>query len=178
MPTLEEIKEQIKDIPQSQSFFSKKEVKELPSLLYEDEVVEHMMSGVYGDGIGVIFATNKRLLFVDKSLFKLRVEDFPYEKISSIQYKLGLFMGQLEIFTSNNKAQIKNCSKDIVQGFVDKVRQRMSDGNKKKAEAEPAKPSASADDFISKLERLAKLKEQGILTDAEFLQQKEKILNG
>lgn len=35
-----------------------------------------------------------------------------------------------------------------------------------------------ADDVISKLERLATLKSQGILTEEEFLEQKRKILNG
>ena len=35
-----------------------------------------------------------------------------------------------------------------------------------------------ADDVVSKLERLAALKSQGILTDEEFLDQKRKILNG
>jgi hypothetical protein len=42
----------------------------------------------------------------------------------------------------------------------------------------PAPAAASADDQIEQLERLAKLKEQGILTDAEFAAEKAKILAG
>ena len=39
-------------------------------------------------------------------------------------------------------------------------------------------PHVQGDDTISKLERLAKLKEQGLLTDAQFAAQKMKILEG
>ena len=39
-----------------------------------------------------------------------------------------------------------------------------------------APKEVDTDDVISKLERLAKLKEQGILTEEEFLVQKAKIL--
>lgn len=40
------------------------------------------------------------------------------------------------------------------------------------------KQASSGDDVISKLERLAKLRDSGVLTEEEFKQQKTKILNG
>lgn len=42
--------------------------------------------------------------------------------------------------------------------------------------ARAAAPAPPADDIIDRLERLAELKKQGILTDAEFEAQKAKIL--
>ena len=39
-------------------------------------------------------------------------------------------------------------------------------------------PSAGADDRIAKLQQLADLKNQGILTDEEFATEKARILNG
>jgi hypothetical protein len=39
-------------------------------------------------------------------------------------------------------------------------------------------PGAADDIIISKLERLAALKQQGILTEQEFLEQKARILRG
>jgi hypothetical protein len=41
-----------------------------------------------------------------------------------------------------------------------------------------AAPAAGADDLIGQLERLGALREQGILTDAEFDAQKAKLLAG
>jgi hypothetical protein len=43
-------------------------------------------------------------------------------------------------------------------------------------EAAPAEAAASSDDLIAKLKELAALKDQGILTEAEFNDQKTKIL--
>jgi hypothetical protein len=45
-------------------------------------------------------------------------------------------------------------------------------------EHEAAQSSGLSETNVDELERLGKLKEQGILTDAEFAQQKEKILAG
>lgn len=39
-------------------------------------------------------------------------------------------------------------------------------------------PAAAQPDMVEQLERLAKLKEQGILTDEEFAAQKQKLLAG
>jgi hypothetical protein len=43
-------------------------------------------------------------------------------------------------------------------------------------EAAPAEAAPSSDDLIAKLKELANLKDQGILTEAEFNDQKAKIL--
>jgi Short C-terminal domain len=45
-------------------------------------------------------------------------------------------------------------------------------------QADPAPAAAPQADMVDQLERLGKLKEQGILTDAEFEVQKQKILQG
>lgn len=45
-------------------------------------------------------------------------------------------------------------------------------------QAAPAAAAAPQADMVDQLERLGKLKEQGILTDAEFEVQKQKILQG
>jgi len=84
MPTLEQIQEQLKRIDGISHLLGSKEVKELPSIMWEDEDAEHMVQGIYNNGLGVLFATNKRLIFVDKGMFfGLKVEDFPYDKIAS-----------------------------------------------------------------------------------------------
>jgi len=174
MPTLEQIQEQLKRIDGISHLLGSKEVKELPSIMWEDEDAEHMVQGIYNNGLGVLFATNKRLIFVDKGMFfGLKVEDFPYDKITSIQYETGMLQGKLTIFASGNRAEITNCEKSLVRGFAEYVRARISAPQESKS-ITPS--SQECDDVISKLERLAKLKEKGILTDDEFLQQKAKIL--
>jgi hypothetical protein len=136
-------------------------------------VIEHIVSGSYEGGLGVLVATNKRLVFVDKGmLWGSKVEDFPYDKITSIQYDTGMLMGTIKIHASGNKADIQNVSKIWTKDFADFVRLKIS--SKTNVLPETAQPAV---DMLSQLERLAKLKDQGILTDEEFNEQKTKIFN-
>lgn len=126
-------------------------------------------------------ATNKRLIFVDKGMFfGLKVEDFPYDKISSIQYETGLLMGKIIIFTSGNKAIIDHVEKSKVRTFGDWVRARIS-SPKENVLVHPVSQTqpipGNSSDPLEKLERLARLKEQGVLTDEEFQKQKQQILS-
>ena len=176
MPSLEEVKSQIEHLGGATKLLGFKEIKELPKILWEDEQVEKLVQGRYGKGIGILVATNKRLIFVDKGLiYGLRVEDFPYDKISSIQYETGLVYGEIKIFASGNKADIEHVNKKHAKNFAEYVRARIS-GVKEHASAPEDPAQASSDDVITQLERLAKLKEQGILSEDEFLVQKENIL--
>jgi len=179
MPTLEQIKDQIKNIDGVSKFLGKREIKELPNILWDDENVENLIQGFYNNGNGILVATNKRLIFVDKGLvFGLKVEDFPFDKISSIQYSTGLLLGKLTIFVSGNKAVIDNVDKQRVRIFGDFVRNKISSQRQSnsKIQAQSEQKTETSDDYVSKLERLAKLKKQGILSEEEFNQQKTKIL--
>jgi hypothetical protein len=182
MPTLDEVKSQIEHLPGGKGFLGRKEVKQLPGILWEDERCENIIRGFYARGTGILVATNKRLVFVDKGMASLRVEDFPYGKITSIQYRLGFAGGTLTIFASGNKAEIEHVPKEQCKAFGDFVRARIT-GVTDHASAPVAEPpqvaaAMSGDDVVDKLERLGKLKEQGILTDDEFQAQKQRILGG
>jgi len=179
MPTIEQVTAQIQRIDGVSKFLGKREIKELPAILWEDENVENLIAGTYNNGNGILVATNKRLVFIDKGLvFGLKVEDFPYDKISSIQYSTGVLLGKLTIFASGNKAIIDNVDKQLVRIFGDFVRNKISskEGDNKTSTATTSIDMNSQDDIVTKLERLAKLKDQGILTEAEFIQQKLKLL--
>jgi hypothetical protein len=67
MPTLEQIQEQLKRDGWHQPSTRSQRNHELPAISWEDEQVEHMVQGIYNNGLGALFATNKRLLFVDKA---------------------------------------------------------------------------------------------------------------
>lgn len=203
MPTFEDIQKQIAAIEGGSRFMPRKEIKELPNVLAADERVEQLTPGFYNGGIGLLVATNRRLIFVDKGmLYGLRVEDFHYDRISSIQYKTGLLLGEITIFSSGNRAEIGQVEKSMVRQFGEYVRAKIGNptprtaappplpsaatgapaagaGGPQQTHAPHSTPPSGADDaIISKLERLAALKAQGILTEQEFLEQKARILRG
>lgn len=173
--TQEKIYEQIRKVGAA-DFLVRKEVKELPHILWEDEIIEKIIQGYYNGGTGILVATNKRLIFIDKGLlYGLKVEDFAYDKITSIQYKTGLILGEITIYASGNNAVIQNIQKGIVKPFAEYIRARITSVSKHASEPKATPPSQ--EDTISKLERLAALKNSGILSDREFEEQKSKILN-
>ncbi|HEC32790.1 MAG TPA: hypothetical protein ENI63_00840 [Candidatus Kaiserbacteria bacterium] len=173
MATLDEIKKQIKNLGIGSKLLGIKEIKALPDILWEDEKLEKIVQGFYENGNGILIATNKRLVFVDKGMiYGIKVEDFPYDKISSIQYQTGILGGKITIFASGNKAEIKRVAKAQAKNFGDYVRARIS-----KTQDHLSNTSQHAeDDMTIQLEKLALLKQKGILTEEEFNAKKKLIL--
>lgn len=131
MPALDEVREQIGSIDGASKLLRRREIKKLPAILWEDERVERLVAGIYGHKRCVLVATNKRLLFVDKGLMSVAVEDFAYGSISSIQYETGMVMGSITIYASKyasdsyasgNRAQITCVAKERGRVFADHVR--------------------------------------------------------
>ena len=81
--------------------------------------------------------------------------------------------GTISIYTSGNKADITYIPNIAIDEFVGFVRNMT---HKTENVAEP-QTSTQDQDLISKLERLASLKEKGVLTDEEFNEQKKKLLS-
>ena len=52
-------------------------------------------------------------------LGELQVEEFPLDKISSLRYSTGLILGEITVFTSGNKAVIKNVDKGRTGTFAE-----------------------------------------------------------
>ena len=105
-------------------------------------------------------------------MYGLKVEDFPLDKITTIQYETGLLLGEIKIHISGNFAKINNVEKATARAFAEFIRNKLSQPKETTAPIINNQP-----DVYDQLEKLAKLKEQGILTQEEFDTQKKKLLN-
>lgn len=78
LPTSDEIERQLDRLDVGSKLRARREIKELPQILWEDEALEKLVQGKYNDNRGILVATNKRLIFIDKAMLgsRLRVEDF------------------------------------------------------------------------------------------------------
>ena len=92
------------------------EIKELPLILWENELPEKLITGTYNNGRGMLVATNRRLIFIDKGMVSLKVEDFSYDKISSIESKTGMVFGSLTIYASGKQREVRIRRQGIAQG--------------------------------------------------------------
>lgn len=173
------------EVPDGQQDGAKRELRALPEHLWEGETVERITSGTYGNGTGIIVATDRRLLFLKDGMMSETSEDFPYDKISSIQWSTGMLLGTITVFVSGNKSEIRNVGKNDGKAIVDLVRNRTSNKSApvtaqpapSQVAAGSAAPAQSESDVIlDQLKKLGDLREAGILTEDEFSAKKVDLL--
>jgi hypothetical protein len=157
----------------SSSFGAKREIQKLPEVLWEGETVEMLATGVYGKGNGLLAMTNQRLVFYFHGIVSQKVEDFPYSRISSVQWSGGMLMGTLIVFASGNKAEIKQVPKDQGKALADQLRQKIAGGEP----VAPAPAAPAAQDVASRLQTLDQLRAAGAITDEEYRDRRTKILD-
>lgn len=172
------IEEQLRALGEIDTFGTKKEVKCLPDILVEGEVIKGVASGMMDANTWLCVVTEQRILLLDKGMiFGLKQIEFPIKQIKSISHKSGLLMGELLIDTAGQIKKLDNMMKKDAVKLAAVISSLLhGQGSVPAAQPAPAAPAPAADDVVSQLERLAALKEKGILTDEEFAQQKAKIL--
>ncbi|MDR3597422.1 PH domain-containing protein [Clostridium sp.] len=177
MKTKEYVKERLKEMGTIDSFGTKKEIKELPNILHDDEELLYITSGLFDGTTWLISCTNKRIIFLDKGMiFGLKQKEIPLDKINSIEHKTGLVLGEISVWDGASKIEIKSISKKTVKPMVDILNESIQK-YKNKTNSFQQTSGQNNDDVTLQLQKLAKLKEQGILTEEEFAQGKAKLLN-
>jgi hypothetical protein len=155
---------------------SRREIKKLIEYLWDGERVDLMAKGTYARGTGLVVLTDRRLLFLLDGVFAKSTEDFPLEKISSVQWSSRFLDGTLIVFASGNKAEIKNMYKDDGKRIADALRDRLSGGTAHhpapEATAAPHQP-----DPYEQLAKLGQLRAAGVLTPEEFEAKKGELLS-
>ncbi|EPN4500638.1 PH domain-containing protein [Citrobacter freundii] len=162
-------------------FGTKKEFFHLPEILNSDEQPLGIVSGMMDGNTWLITLTNQRIIFLDKGMiFGVKQVDVNLQNIVSIGGKTGLMFGEITISTSGQNYTIKNVIKSSVIPFTNLVNETKNSraNNKTSPSPQNTNEKPSFDDVMDKIERLAEMKEEGILTDEEFQQQKQRILNG
>lgn len=155
-------------------FFTKRELNHLPSVLSDGEQVLAFTSGLMDGNTWLITLTDRRIIFLDKGMiYGLKQTAIDLDKVNAVSGETGLMFGKIAIEDGASQRVIKNVWKRTVVAFTNKVRDVME---ARKLSLRQSHGSASGDDVVSKLERLAALHEKGILSDEEFAQQKSRLL--
>lgn len=145
--------------------------KALADLIRQDERILAAIAGEYDGKYGAAAATDRRVVVVGRSggLFKKTSSDeFLYQTITSVEVKTGLAQAKVEIVVPGNRAVVDKVPNALATTFAATVRQQIA------AAHAPAAPAGV--DVAAQLERLASLRERGLLTDEEFETQKRKLL--
>ncbi|KIA73433.1 hypothetical protein ANMWB30_23600 [Arthrobacter sp. MWB30] len=150
--------------------FGRKEIAHLANVLDRGETVNAIGVGRFENKAGIAAATDFRLLFLEKSIGSEDLTSFSLGTIQAVDLKKGLGGETLTINHSGTKASITTLGHGQGDSLIRAIRATQ---NTPKQEQQSIPPV----DVISQLERLAELHAKGILTDAEFQAQKERLLS-
>mgnify|MGYP000059172111 FL=1 len=172
MKTQQEIQQMLQACGAMDFFGTKKEVKELPNVIQDDEIITYATSGMLNGNTWLIVSTNKRVIFLDKGMiFGLKQVEIPLDKINSISYKKGLLLGEITIWDGAAPMGITAVTKQTLVPFVEAVNKSREELNHSRTKS--ASPQLSAADEILKFKSLL---DQGILTQEEFDKKKKELL--
>jgi PH (Pleckstrin Homology) domain-containing protein len=178
------------------------EIKKIASRLEQDEevllVAKHSRIKPGGSVIAtpnVIFATDRRVIIRNPTMLGMRenIDDISYDKITSVKLEKGVFSATILIrarglsemsrlskpsgllaWGREGDGQIDAIPKDKAEQLLIIIKQRME--RAKKAAQQTSTIVNQQVPVADELAKIAKLKEQGILLEAEFQQMKQKLL--
>lgn len=181
MPTLEQIYAQINALPHKYIFYTKKEINYLPEILTDDEQVLALTSGYMQYTTWLITCTNRRVILLDRGMiFGLRIVQMNLDRIQSIDASYAILFGSLRFWDGASSINISLIWKSSIAPFIKTVRDAMDNYKKlvfhEITDGVHATGNRATTDIASQIERLADLREKGILTLDEFEKQKKKLL--
>lgn len=158
-------------------FFTKKELNYLPEALRDGEQVLAFTSGLMDANTWLITLTDRRVIFLDKGMiYGLKQTAIDLDKIKAVSGSTGIFFGKISIEDGASERIIENVLKKTVKNFTNKVQDAIESKNNNNIQSVSIMPTT--EDHYEKLERLARLKEKGIISEEEFNEEKKKILEG
>ncbi|MBB5210526.1 PH domain-containing protein [Microbulbifer hydrolyticus] len=172
------------------SFSTQKELEELSKYLEPEEVVFALASGImaqtstsnsfdFGLNTWLAVLTSDRFLFLDAALFtrSIDTQSIRHDKVQAVSASQGWMFGKIMIDLGSRVITIDNCEKETVKVFADLANKWLKAlEHKRRSIAYGERRLPKEESAIDKLERLAQLHKNGVLSDAEFKEVKDKLL--
>jgi hypothetical protein len=123
---------------------------------------------------GLVVVTNRRILFVGEKLMKSHLEDFSYEKVSSVKTETGMGSGRITVRAGGSTAELENIRpRRRTAEIGDIVRARIASQPDAVA---PGEIGPTRDGPLEELEKLGAPHSSWILTTEEFEAKKTEVL--
>ena len=138
-----------------------------------DAVIFGKVQDLFGYTKGGLWATNRRLLFVSQHFLGNGIVDFSYEKIERIGF-IQTWPRMITFnFTGSGHFSLSFVDNEIAQSFANLVRSKLNSKPDDDSYVDQKQPN----DFLDELERLVILKNDGFLSEDEFIIAKKKLLD-
>lgn len=118
---------------------------------------------------GWLGITDRRVLLVAQKFTGRDVMDFDYAMITSIDHSKGAVMGNISIAAAGDRAVVRQLPSEEVEQFVTLIREQM-----RLSRLPP--PTREQESVADKVRDLAKLREEGLMTEEEFERKRRELL--
>ncbi|WP_114821298.1 PH domain-containing protein [Chryseobacterium sp. KLBC 52] len=179
----QKIKNELEMLHANLSMFTKGEIKELPYLISEDEQITAITDAQFVNTLdaGVLVATPKRMISVSKGMFgAAKINIYPNENIQSVSFVTHPRSPIIKLHLEERIVEFEcYMDKEDAEKFYDTIKNIYNNSQEespKQIGTAGKSVSVSSEEVFNQLEKLGKLRENGILTDAEFAEQKKKLL--
>lgn len=151
MPQVRDIESQLATIDNwTHVSFKENLVGNLNQVLVDDEVVEDCLEGFYkgavvtgsGSGAsGILFLTNRRLMFLKNGRAAGRPESIPFEDLASVSYRTGIASTKVYLARSDMTTILTTSGAGLtVQSFIERLQDRMDIAHGEDPDAEDDAP--------------------------------------
>lgn len=177
---LKEIKYQLDKIGANLSVFTRGEIKALPRILAEEELILAATDAQFINTVdaGILLVTPARILSVSKSMFDaVKVAEYPNETIREISFVPNRVTPFITLHTENGEVKFE-CFRDRedAERFYNFAKKIYNQPKQIEQQEKPEEKTIPSETLYEQLEKLGELRERGILTQEEFAEQKKKLL--
>ncbi|MTW85587.1 hypothetical protein F3157_07910 [Virgibacillus dakarensis] len=172
----QDVLDRFKEINVTDLFGTKKEVKELPNVIRENETIMYATSGFMENNTWLITCTDKRVLFLDKGMiYGLKQVEIPIEKINSVSHKKGLMFGTVIIHHGSDHMEINQINKATLNPLVEAINNEI-ENQKNKKDDKPYRSKEFSFSVADEIIKFKKLFDEGVITEGEFQAKKKELL--
>ena len=122
-----EVSRQLKQIGADFRYWGRGEVRELPHVLMDGEIIQVAVMGRYNGGFAMLVTTDQRILLIDKKPLYLTVEDIRYDMVAEVDYHHQLIDATVHICTLNKELRFTSTRKPNLRLLVNFIQQRVSE---------------------------------------------------
>ena len=119
-----------KCVMMGQQIANRGEYKMLPDVLQAGEDPKCIITGRYNNRNGMLVATDRRLVFLDKQMFgAMETETILYSALSAVEWSTGVMMGSVTLHAHGKANKVTNVEKAFVRYFANYVETKLMDGD-------------------------------------------------
>lgn len=174
--------------PQNE-YVSKKRVKKIDDLLDPGENVHFLATDaggqlkIDGESQDIInlttVVTDRRVLFKHRKMIGTKQTSINYKDISSVEVSFGVIQKRLNVETDTKVfgMGVGQIDKDEVQDMAQFVREKAHETSRPETGRSNEQPLTEEEDPLDKLERLGELHDSGVISEEEFQEKKQTLLD-